>query len=150
MKQRLFKVLLSISAMSVGGMIYILWRPHSLVMFAWFDGFGLTDHLANTRMRASPYSATFPGWFYYSLPQALWLFSGVLGFDCVWGEDSKTVSCRAWILAFVVISLTLELGQYVNIVPGHFDFADVVLLVFACVTAMICLSSRFLQGRSSS
>ena len=134
------EIILAVLAMFAGGMIYVLWRPDSLVMFSWFNALGMRDTIANLRQMNSPYPALFSDWVIYALPQALWFFSGLLGFHCIWRTRSKR---NYWLYfsVFFTIALATEIGQSLNIVPGHFDRYDLVLLIIAGLVALAITSS---------
>ena len=128
------KVLLASVALLIGGMIYVLWRSQSLLMFCWFDTLGIGQLVETLREIASPYSHAFPHWIYFSLPQALWLFSGILFFYYIW-RNGSTVSYILWTAVFVTIAFGFELGQFLNVVPGYCEVWDVLSLVVACLSA---------------
>jgi hypothetical protein len=106
-------------------------------MFTWFDALGAKSLVMALRAYARPYSSAFPHWVYFSLPQALWFFSGIVAFNCIWGTTSTLLYDRLWILAFVGIAFGFEVGQFLGLVPGHFDILDVVLLVIAFLGALL-------------
>lgn len=120
---------LSVLAMLTGGAVYVLWRPKSLVMFAWFDSLGLSSTLEALRAVTSPVRRVLPIWVIYSLPQALWLLSGLLGLEFIWGVRPRTPGHRLWLVALVSLAFGIECGQYVGLIPGRFDRTDVILLL---------------------
>jgi len=127
-------LLLAAVSLVCGGMVYILWRRESLLMFTWFDALGLKVLVRALRGIAAPYSHIFPPWVYFSLPQALWLFSGILFLDCIW-RDVQGWRQILWMAAFVAVAFGLELGQFSQVVPGHFDILDTILLVASFLAA---------------
>ena len=133
----------SILTMTLGGMIYVLWRPDSLNMFSWFSAMGMGAPVATMRHWAAPYTAILPSWTYMSLPQALWLFSGCLAVHSVWREPR----CRqeqCWMAVVLLLAAGGELGQAVGIVEGVFDVTDLALIVVAFLAA---LTIAFASGR---
>jgi len=55
-------------------------------MFTWLDALGIRSQVLTLREYAKPYSIALPRWVIFSLPQALWLFSGIVAFSCIWGK----------------------------------------------------------------
>ena len=135
--QRIFyvKLILATIALLTGGMIYVLWRTETLMMFSWFDKLGIGSTVKMLRNYAAPYSHTLPHWFYYSLPQALWLFSGILFFNCIWHKGS-IINYMFWTALFAELAFGWELGQFLKIVPGYFTIWDLLLLVAALLLAL--------------
>lgn len=130
------KTIVAITAMFVGATIYVLWRSNSLMMFSWFDALGMRSQVLTLREYAEPYSSALPRWVFFSLPQALWLFSGIVTFNCIWGKHD-VLNKRLWSMAFCSIAFGFEFGQYIGLVPGHFDIFDMALLILALVTALL-------------
>ena len=129
------KIILATVALLTGGMIYVLWRAETLLMFNWFDMLGIGPTVEMLRKYAAPYSHALPYWVYYSLPQALWLFSGILFFHWIWRKGS-VINHMLWTALFATVAFGLELGQYLKIVPGCFAIWDLLLLVAALLSAL--------------
>jgi hypothetical protein len=139
----MWKALLASIALVTGGMVYVLWRSDSLLMFSWFEAGGAIGLVHLVRQNVSAYRSALPGWFIFSLPQALWLFSGIIYFHCIWG-DTGALGYKLWMGAFVTIAVAFEAGQLLAFVPGCFDVYDVLLLAVACLSAwaVLGLTSR--------
>jgi len=126
------KALCAIIAMFIGGLLYISSRSESLTMFRWFAIVGLGDEVTAFRILSRPYLSLLPLWIQFSLPQALWYFSGFLSFECIWGATpGERWHRRAWLTIFSGLALGMELGQYLRWIPGRFDIVDLTLLVVA-------------------
>ena len=106
----------------LGGLIYIIWRSTSLLMFSWFDGFGLTSHINVLRN----ISFAVPEWVIYSLPSGLWIYSFSFILIYIW-HDAKSKSKYLWMSLAPIIALSSELGQLIGVIPGTFDLADIAL-----------------------
>jgi hypothetical protein len=77
-----------------------------------------------------PYSKYINGFTLYSLPTMLWTFSFAYMVSVMWTKkDEEKVKIFFLILVFLV-SILSEIGQAFNIVPGVFDFSDVVANIF--------------------
>lgn len=129
MKVRI-KILLSIILTLFGGLIYVLYRGKSLLMFSWFESVGLNsvvDYIRNKNVMIEPYY-----WIKYNLPAGLWLFSYMFIMDAIWGE-SKSVNRKMFIWILPVIAFLSELMQTFGLCPGTFDILDVVSYLFAII-----------------
>jgi hypothetical protein len=129
------KLIVASAAMLTGGMIYVLWRSESLLMFSWFDALGIGPTVRMFREHAAPHAHALPHFIVFSLPQALWLFSGILFFRCIWPTGSRG-SYMLWTGVFVAIAFGFELGQLLNVVPGCFEVGDALSLIAACLLAL--------------
>lgn len=144
--------ILSLTSMSIGGMIYVLWRPDSLNMFSWFARLGVDKTVADMRDCATPFSGSLPAWVYLSLPQALWLFSGCLAIHSVW-RHSRCRQERFWMAVVLVLALSGEFGQFAGVMGGVFDPSDLGLMLigfFAAQTIAFATSGHAKTGERSS
>ena len=119
-------------ALLTGGLIYLLWRPDSLFIFLWADALGIGDFVQMLRSNAPSYPDLFPRWVYTSMPQALWLFSGIVLLQAVWKGDYARPR-MIWTGSFVLMAFMFEFGQFLRVIPGWFDIPDTILLGVACV-----------------
>ena len=120
----------AIAALAVGSLIYLLWRPRTLTVFTWLDVVGGERVVGSIRFHASWFFQYLPGWVLYSLPSALWIFSGLLLFDLIWGGKSSAGK-KFWSLLLWFIALGGEFGQSLQIVPGSFDPQDIYLMLIS-------------------
>ena len=133
---------LSIAAMGLGGLTYILYRPKSLTMFGWFESLGLDPIFERLRSEADSWAWRPPAWWIGSAPAALWLLSGLCAFAAIWrGCESR--GARLWMAAVVAAGVGGEAGQAIGLVPGTFDAIDLgVSLVTIAVFALTTLPRR--------
>ena len=107
-----------------GGMIYVLYRPQTLLLFHVAGGLGMTDIIGQWRQMAT---AWHPAAFtVYCLPAGLWALSYVL----IVGTLAQGLpAIRRWIaVAFIpLLGISSEVMQAVGIVPGTFDWTDLTL-----------------------
>ena len=80
---------LAVLALIVGGIIYILFRTNTLLMFTWFDSCGLGPAIRTAREAARPFQSALPGWIRYTLPGGLWLYSMLEVVALIWLEYPK-------------------------------------------------------------
>jgi hypothetical protein len=144
---RIVEAVLATMALLIGGMIYVLWRSGPLLMFSWFDAIGLGKLVYALHDFAVPYSHAFPSWVYFSLPEGLWLLSGILYLHCIW-RNGSTFGYVLWTSIIVAVAFGYELGQYIHLVPGCFDTLDLIFLAAASVPACVLILFRLRRERS--
>ena len=128
--KRTIKVTIGIVALSVGGLIYILYRSDNLLMFSWFHKLGMSDYICN--LRADYGKNSIFDWVKYSMPAGLWLFSYLFIIDSVW-ENQKNVVFKCYLYALPIMAITSELMQYFDILSGTFDFIDLMSYISAII-----------------
>lgn len=129
MKVRI-KILLSIILTLFGGLIYVLYRDKSLLMFSWFESIGLNsvvDYIRDKNVMIEPYY-----WIKYNLPAGLWLFSYMFIIDAIW-SDSKSVNRKMFIWILPAVALLSELMQIFGLCPGTFDIFDLLSYLLAII-----------------
>lgn len=140
------RLLIAVASLSVGALIYILWRSETLMMFIWFDRLYLANFIGSLRAGASDLSAALPTWVVFSLPNALWFFSGILAFDIMWGSGSSLAKV-AWLSLFSTIAVGSEVGQAFRLFPGTFDWHDMALMIVGGFAALLFIVSGNRKGR---
>ena len=85
------KIAFSILSMFVGGMIYIAFREDSLMMFDWFRRIGISAQIGLLRECIAPVHSSLPSFVVFSVPNALWYFSGLLAFSTIWHEQKERI-----------------------------------------------------------
>jgi hypothetical protein len=128
LEREMFEILVPVI---MGGLIYILWRDTSLRMFDWAREIGIFGAINVSRDAAHNLFKMVPEFVVYSVPDALWTFS-FARFNCALCTRGAHVG---WLAVAPVISLGSELGQSVGIVPGTFDWLDLLLCCFALFLA---------------
>ena len=125
----------SVVALVAGGMIYILGRPRTLLLF-W-----VADHIGLRRtfdaLRAAHPLEGWPEWAVYSLPGGLWSLSYILLVDVLASRLSTTMRVT---LAGVIplMGVLSELFQRVGWLPGTYDQTDLLFylspyLIYLCI-----------------
>ena len=134
--------------MVLGASIYLGWRPKSILAFAWLSQLGLTSSLTGFRTYASQTSFRASPWIVQSLPQGLWVLSGLLALRAVW----RSFGWQYWMWCGIVVAFAvgLEGGQKLGLVPGVFDIEDLQLILIAFFIAQTAalLSHRLEQERN--
>jgi hypothetical protein len=111
--------------LSLGALVYLLWRPTSLRMFVWVRVFSLYTFVAGPRAVALPLLPFIPSWVVYSLPGGLWTYATVAWMAIVWRDDSRPVRF-VWLGIAAVIGPLSEQFQLWGILSGVFDKLDLI------------------------
>ena len=121
MRQRL-QILAGVILLVAGGLIYTLFRPTTLLGFRLTDAIGLSPLINNWRTAlATQQPATF---IVYCLPNGLWSAAFILIMDRLFAH--QTLRQRlCWAAVIPGIGIAAELLQEVGIVPGTFDWLDI-------------------------
>lgn len=124
-----------------GGLLYILFRSKSLIMFSWANSLGLDTQISLARETTSTYKQLIPEWVIYSLPDGLWsyAYSGIMLW--VW-KIEISIKNILWIVAVPAIACLSELGQYVHIIPGTFDGADLALYLIGSIIPILIFNKK--------
>lgn len=126
MMRRKAEFLLASVLMLVGGMVYLLFRPRTLLLFAVLDKLGFGETIDHWRTAVS--AVSLPEFVLYSLPNGIWVISYVLVIDGVFSSSPVATRLR-WASVIPVLGVGSELLQGVGVMPGTFDWAD--LLCYA-------------------
>lgn len=146
MKQAKAKhLLVSALPLFVGGMIYILWRSSSLLMFHWFTWLGVGAGIDAVREVSVLYLAVLPGWILYSLPDAAWVSTGVLLSAAIWaGSESR--SRHFWIFLAPTLAVGAEFAQLFHLLPGTFDPLDFIACSISAIVSISAARRIFAYG----
>jgi hypothetical protein len=117
-------LLLSISALLLGGTIYISFYSSQPVFFGWIRAAGLENWLVQTRQHSLAASPKLPQWVIYSLPDALWSFAYSVLITGIWIRNKSGLK-YFWMSTIPVLVIGFELLQYGGIVKGTFSFLDI-------------------------
>jgi len=69
----------------------------------------------------------------------LWLFSGILIFDSIWGSN-QSAGKVFWVSVFLIIAVGAEVAQGLRLLSGTFDWQDMVLMLFASFCAVLVIA----------
>ena len=120
----------------IGSSIYILARSDSLLMFKWFNALGMLKYInylrqINTRM--SPVIV-------YNLPTALWLLAFIFFIRSIWKDNTADI----YIYIIVLVTIISELLQIKKILPGTFDFMDLILIMIVVIIDFIINKKNYI------
>lgn len=119
---RVLRIIIFFLPIISGGFIYIIFRTEKLIMFRWFEFLNLSDGIYFIKKLKNIYS--FPSWFIYNLPDGLWIFSYTSISLEIW-KHSITKQNIFWIFSIPFIAVLSEILQFFIIIPGTFDFIDI-------------------------
>lgn len=131
---RIAEMTIGLFALTFGGIIYILYRSKSLLMFDWFQNLGLSDSIDDFRSNGE--MPNMYGWIKYNLPAGLWLFAYMFVIDAVWGKDKNRVSMY-FLYVLPLLAVASEFIQFVGLLPGTFDVMDLLSYVSAILLFLI-------------
>ena len=110
--------LLSLSTLTIGMVIYLLFRDlNNMVLFSWVPK---PEILETTLIPL--HSSIVTDIFRFNLPDMLWFVSAILFFRFIWFYKSNVQ--KAYILCFYGIGVLFETSQLSKKVPGTFDWLD--------------------------
>jgi len=118
--------------------IYLLWRSSSLRVFHWLSAIGLLDPVMFLRTLAQPVAVSIPAWCLYSLPDGLWAYSLSSAVLITWRSHSSRWGIL-WFTFAATLGIASELGQYLGLVPGTFETADLLCYALGSMSPLIML-----------
>ena len=135
-KIKVFTAGLSLFLFFIGGMIYLMFRSESLVMFRWCETLHIREYVDSVRI-----SCTLPNWIVYSLPDGLWLCSYLLLVSAIWNFDLK----QGWLYVFSlpVVAIGSELAQAFGLMQGTFDWMDMVCYILGLLSGYVIIEYLF-------
>jgi hypothetical protein len=125
----------------IGGGIYTFWRSNRLLVFTWYRWLGLSVWVRSLREQASAAKHLVPGSIMYSLPDALWVYAFTALMWIFWFRQPRSIERMLWIILPVTMAVCAELGQLVRLVPGSFDWIDMLGYLIGFIAA------SFFMGR---
>ena len=118
-----------------GGLVYILFRSRTLVMFDWWDSLRLTGVIGEFRAWAEPAREMIPEFLLYSAPDGAWLYAYLMFYRLIWQGES-TRALWTWSSLGIGASIGLEIGQGLGFFEGTFDWMDLGTYALAILLAL--------------
>ncbi len=122
--------------LSLGAVIYVLWRCDDLNLFRWIDAVGLEDAARDARSAASPLRPRLPDFILFSVPDGAWAYAWSAHFHRLHLGGARRLRLL-WALAGPCALVASELGQALHLVPGTFDPLDLLAIAIATATALV-------------
>ena len=136
MNKRKIYIVLCILSVSLGGGIYIIFRPNTYVSEIFVSIFPLPQ---NTIDFFSYFNCNFVKYYF---PDYLWAFSLVCGFNTIFSSHKKIFHCA---IAVLLMGILCEILQLSGIVTGTGDLIDV-LMYLTAVCSVVLIEKIFLKG----
>jgi len=121
-----------------GGIIYLLFRADSLMMFRLADAIGVKPVLDDIRIYCTTIQVDNLKWFFFSLPDGLWVYSFTSFMLIIWGLKFSRHSIF-WISIGPLLALCGEMGQAFGVVRGTFDPTDLLLCLIGSILPVVIL-----------
>lgn len=121
MSSKTTQLILSAVLLIVGGYIYVAYRTDKLAMFRWFSTLHMDGLFYSIRGRGA--IVKLPAFIKYCLPNGLWITSYLLAVNALVVENKLI-----WVLSLPSIAILFEFLQVWHIIPGTFDFGDLICL----------------------
>lgn len=135
-KQFIYEFILSFLLLGIGGSIYLLFRPKTLLMFKWVESLGLSEHI--DRLRDMVSNITLNHITLYSLPDGLWLASYIIVVNTIVSKNNKH-NLMFWSFLLPLIAIVFELLQIPGFIPGVFDLFDLICYIIPLIIYLIYL-----------
>jgi hypothetical protein len=133
--------LIALTAILLGGIIYILFRPVS-PLFVYGPHISLFQAILETaRQDCLSLASYLPRWIIYSLPQGLWAFAYALIIAGIWKNQHTWVS-YLWLWTIPLMVFGFEVLQHAGVVRGTFCLQDLL-----CGMGGIVLGVMIVYGR---
>jgi len=133
-KNRATRIILSLGFLSLGGLIYIIYRDKSLLMFDWFNSIGVSSGIDGLRSLFQGDGVY--GWVKYSLPDGLWIFSYMFLIDAIWNGE-KIITSKLFLWFLPIVAILSECLQYFGLLSGVFDWKDMASYTLAITLFLI-------------
>lgn len=115
----------AILSIIIGGLIYILFRNDSLVMFGWFEQLRISDFIYNLRdTHLFPHFNSFKT-LINTAPGGLWTFSFTAFLLFVWNLEINYRNIFYYI-SVPATAVFSEIFQLTGLIPGTFNYLDIV------------------------
>lgn len=135
-----YRIIMAFALLLVGAIIYLLFRQDAIFV-SWID----SDIFQCLRVEIPDcYNGAFTYFFLYCLPDALW-YAALLVLQkpfIQYGLLNKILFCICVILPFA-----MEVLQYFRIMPGTFDWFDVLTYFITLVILLLCERKHFCNLR---
>jgi len=129
----LIKCSVVILPLLAGSLVYIGWRPKSLIMFSWFESMGVAGFIFQLREILSDYSL--PNWVIFWLPNGTWTFAFTASLAFIWLNSNLRIK-YLWLLIPLLLGIMMEIGQFWALLPGTFCWGDLLAHITGGVLAL--------------
>lgn len=131
-------IALVVLPIALGTAVYVGWRSTNLLIFDWMAIIGIPDNVFRPSVNLSQSML-------YSFPDGCWVFAGTSWMLFIWRRISP------WVFAVAILGIGSELGQGIGLVPGTFEWNDIVFYVGGFILSCIgykYAKTHFIDNRS--
>jgi hypothetical protein len=125
----------------LGGLIYIVLRPNSILFYSWLEYFHVYSIIHKIRLNLSSYYLLFPNWFIYSMPNGLWAFSYSAIICQLWFKRSEGIKFF-WFTTIPIVCIGYEVMQYLGVIKGTFCLIDLSFCFLGIVLGLTMFEIR--------
>lgn len=112
-------------------------------MFIWFEAFGLSNLIKESRIDLLPIKNHLPKWTYFSLPDGLWMYSFTSALIIYW--EGEFDNLKHWLLIPFFLGVVVEIFQAFKITKGTFDVFDLLFSLSGFLLSLYILKNKFMQ-----
>jgi hypothetical protein len=117
-----------VAPIMIGGLLYLLFRPTTIVIFDLLAKLGLNDTIEQLRISAQAIANKLPSWAIYNLPDGLWSFALCTAMLQHWKNKINNHSAF-WVALAPLLGILFELLQKLGFIRGTFDLADIAAIM---------------------
>ena len=140
MKNKIINILIFvIIPLLIGGMIYLLTRSDSLVMFDWLKKFELLEKITVIRSEFN-IKNLLQNWIIYNFPAWIWTFSLTVLLGIIWNCKINKESLMVLLIPSL-LSILSEIFQKINLLNGTFDYADLFFYLVGGISGLLAIIS---------
>jgi len=132
-------ILFVLTPIIFGGLIYLLTRPDSLLIFDWLNKIGLAENIAIIRSKLR-ISDLLQNWIIYNSPAWIWTFSLTVLLGVIWNYKINKDSLIILLLPSFLGVLS-EIFQKTGLINGTFDFIDLFLYLIGGISGLLIIKS---------
>jgi hypothetical protein len=129
-----------ISPLTLGGLLYVVFRAKSLRMFSWFELIGINTQISFLREYFSLIKSWLPSWVYFSLPDGLWVYSFTSIILILWAGK-----INFWLIIPFTSGILIEILQGFSF-TGTFDYLDLAFSLIGISTSIVIINRKFKQN----
>jgi hypothetical protein len=133
-------VLFVILPVFAGGLIYLLTRPDSLIMFEWFNKIGILENIKIIRSQIN-LKSFLNDWIIYNSPALIWSFSLTVLLGVIW-ENEINKRSLIFLITPSLLGIISEIFQKINLINGTFDYCDLLLYLIGGLTGILIIKSK--------
>jgi len=121
----------------IGGFIYLLSRPDSLIMFDWIRKIGLSENIAILRSKMN-ITDLLNKRIIYNSPAWIWTFSLTVLLGIIWNYRINKESVLILLIP-LMLGVTSEIFQKVGFINGTFDYVDLFLYMIGGISGLLLI-----------